>query len=92
MRNKSLRLGDNRRNEVMDEMENSAPMVVDLLKAYLSEGLKIVSQISFAYGCLVCIWLFQLHMVVSFAYGCLVCIWLFHLPMVVWFAYGCLIW
>lgn len=37
VRNKSLRLGDNRRNEVMDEMENSAPMVVDLLKAYLSE-------------------------------------------------------
>ena len=31
--NRALRLGANRRAEILEDMENSAPMVVDLLKA-----------------------------------------------------------
>uniref|UniRef100_H2ZAX8 Importin N-terminal domain-containing protein n=1 Tax=Ciona savignyi TaxID=51511 RepID=H2ZAX8_CIOSA len=33
--NKSLRLGSNRRSEIIDQMEDSAPMVVELLKTYI---------------------------------------------------------
>ena len=33
--NRALRLGSNRRCEIMDEMENSAPMVIELLKSCL---------------------------------------------------------
>ncbi|XP_078481112.1 transportin-3-like [Ciona intestinalis] len=33
--NKSLRLGANRRSEIIDQMEDSAPMVVELLKTYI---------------------------------------------------------
>ena len=37
--NRTLRLGDNRRNDVMEDMENSAPMVLDLIKQCFDNGL-----------------------------------------------------
>lgn len=41
VKNRTLRLGANRRSDIMEEMENCAPMVIDLIKACLThESLK----------------------------------------------------